>query len=692
MKKDKSIIKTKKDIFFNRELSWLEFNARVLAEAMDSSNPLFERLKFIGIVSSNLDEFFMVRIASLIDVDHHITEITDKARKLMKKQNEYFVNTIVPDLKEAGIIRVKPQSLNTRQIDYIRKFFQKEIIPVLTPIAISEDRAVPVFTNMRMYMVVGLVKLSGKSSKKHAVVEIPQNFPRMISLPAVKSYQFVLLEDIFSLFIGDLFAGYEIVDTGLARFTRAAEMTLDEEKDEDFKKVMTEALRMRRKARVVRLEISASKDIIAFLKKKLNITDKDIYEISSWFDLKGISQFVFLPGYEELKQPIWEPKPVVDFETNNDIWKLLRKKDVYVHHPYESFDAVNRFVSEAADDPDVLAIKQTLYRAGKESPIINSLERAAEKGKQVTVLVELKARFDEESNIEWARRLETAGASILYGVTGVKTHAKVCLVVRRESDGIKRYVHLSTGNYNEKTARLYSDIGMFTSDEDISNDATALFNMITGYSQPIDWSKLAVAPYGLRRNLMRLITREAMRSTKAHPGLIIAKMNSLSDPAIIEDLYKASQSGVQIKLNIRGICCLKPGIKNLSENIEVVSIVDMFLEHSRIFYFANGGDEEVYLSSADWMPRNLDRRIEVLFPIDDNKIKKELIELLRLYFKDNVKSWRLLSNGSYKKIEKDKKSRFRIQEYLQEKSIKKEELLLKTKPKELKPQKPFTRS
>ncbi len=683
---------TKKDRFINRELSWLEFNARVLAEAMDPSNPLLERLKFIGIVSSNLDEFFMVRIASLIDTDPDIPVITKKAGKLIKKQNECFLNTIVSELKASGIVRLQPESLSTKQIDYLSKFFTRELLPVLTPVAFSEDRPVPVFANLRMYMVVGLVKSSRKSSKKYAVVEIPQNFPRMISLLAEKGYQFILLEDIVSLFLEDLFVGYEIVDKGLARFTRAAEMTLDEEKDEDFKKVMTEALRMRRKARIVRLEVSASKDMLKFIKRRLSISDNDTYEIDSWLDLKGISQLAFQSGFDEFKQPNWEPKPVSYFEKSDNIWKLLKEKDLIVHHPYESFDVVNRFISEAADDPDVLGIKQTLYRAGKDSTIINSLVRAAEKGKQVTVLVELKARFDEESNIEWARRLEIAGASVLYGVAGVKTHAKACLVIRREPEGIKRYVHLSTGNYNEKTTRLYSDIGFFTSDEDIANDITALFNMITGYSQPVDWSKIEVAPYGLRRKLKRLIKREAMRSTKGHPGLIIAKMNSLSDPKIIDALYKASKAGVQIKLNVRGICCLKPGIKNMSENIEVVSIVDMFLEHSRIFYFANGGDDEVYLSSADWMPRNLDRRIEVMFPVEDKKNKKEIIEIVKSYFRDNVKSWRLLPDGSYKKVRTDSKTKFHVQNYLREKATENEKLLLKFKPKQLKPQKPVRRS
>jgi polyphosphate kinase len=602
--------------------------------------------------------------------------------------HQHFLEKIVPELETAGMTRIKPQILDEKQLNYVKKMFDKELLPVLTPVAISDDRTFPMLNNLRLYLILSLVDVSQKSSKKFAVVEIPQNFPRIISLPDGKGYPFILLEDIVSLYCASLFSGYEIVEKGIMRLTRGAELTFDEEKDEDFMKIMAEALRLRRSASVVRLEISAPQEICQFFKEKLSLSASEVYETNAWLDLKGISQLSIQLGFDEIKRPVWIPKRKPEFEKSDDFWKLLREKSLYIIHPYETFEVVNRFVSMAADDPDVLAIKQTLYRAGQDSALIQSLERAAEKGKQVTVLVELKARFDEEKNIEWARKLETAGASVLYGVAGLKTHAKVCLVIRRERDGIKRYVHLSTGNYNERTARLYSDVGYFTSDENLAGDISAFFNMITGYSQPIPWSKIEVAPYGMRTKFIRLILREAMRSTKETPGLIMAKMNSLVDPQIIEALYRASKSNVQIKLNVRGICCLKPGIKDLSENIEVVSVVDMFLEHSRIFYFSNGGDEELYLSSADWMPRNLDRRLEIMFPIEDKQNKKELVELLSLYFKDNVKAWQLLSGGSYKKIDAGTKKKFRIQEYLCKQATDADELLNRSFPRELKPQKP----
>lgn len=657
------------DRFFNRELSALEFNARVLAEARDPALPLLERLKFIGIVSSNLDEFFMVRGASFDPTDPILRRVLDKARQLIEEQNQHFVQEMVPALEAGGLIRLKWEALAPTQLDYVRTFFQKELLPVLTPIALPEERPVPALANLRLYMMVELASPASASAKQYAVIEIPSNFPRVVFLPAEKGHPFVLLEDVVSFFVKELFLGYDIVQQGLMRLTRAAEISWDEEKDEDFMKVMTEALRQRRQAAIVRLETSVTGEMAGFLKKKLDLGDEDLVRIPSWFDLKGISPLAFQPGFEELKRPAWEPKPVADFERNEDVWKILKEKNIVVLHPYESFDSVHRFISTAADDPDVLAIKQTLYRMGPNSPLTRSLERAAEKGKQVTVLIELKARFDEENNMEWARRLQMAGATVLYGVAGLKTHAKACLVVRREPEGIKRYVHLSTGNYNERTARLYSDIGFFSSQEDLANDLSAFFNMITGYSQPLSWTKIEVAPYGLRRKLLRLIKRESMRSSPERPGIIMAKMNSLSDPAMIEALYHASKAGVQIKLNVRGICCLRPGVKGLSDTIEVISIVDQFLEHSRIFYFFNGGEEEVFLSSADWMSRNLDRRIEMMFPIEDPDNKKKLLEVLKLYFRDNVKAWKLSPEGTYQKVEPGTKRKLRAQEVLCERTM-----------------------
>jgi polyphosphate kinase len=404
--------------------------------------------------------------------------------------------------------------------------------------------------------------------------------------------------------------------------------------------------------------------------------------------MRSAAQLAFQPGLDELKNPAWEPRAAGDLDEADDVWAAIRAKDTLIFQPYESFDSFTRILNEAARDPDVLAIKQTLYRTGSRSLVIAALEKAAENGKQVTVLVELKARFDEETNIEWARRLEAVGATVLYGIVGLKTHAKICMIVRREPDGIRRYVHLSTGNYNEKTARIYSDFSLITADEEISRDAAAFFNVITGFSQPTGFAKLELAPFGLRKRIQRLILRESMRANSGGTGLIIAKMNSLVDPLTIEALYKASQAGVKIRLNVRGVCCLRPGVKGMSENIEVVSVVDMFLEHARLFYFYNDGEEEVYLSSADWMPRNLDRRIELLFPISSAPLRKEALETLKLYFKDNVKSWVLQSDGSYKKREAGDEKRFRVQEFLCRKYADKKSSSKRSPILDLKPQKP----
>lgn len=681
------INKNSQEHLLDRELSWLQFNERVLAEAMDPSNPLLERLKFIGIVSSNFDEFFMVRIAGLKSGSENAGQVRAKAQELIKTQNSHFMSALLPELEKAGISRVKKQALNDFQLSYLRNFFTKELFPVLTPIAISENEKIPTLGNLALYMVAALLK-PGSSKQDFAVIEIPKNLPRMIALPQSAGFSFVLLEDIVSLFMSELFTGYEIVDQGLMRLTRGAEFNIDEDRDDDFAQVMSEALRARRHGDIVRAELAASPALAKSLKTMLELSDEVICPVESWFDLKTISQIAFQPGFDEFKRLEWGPRASVEFADADDVWELIKQKDVCLQHPYESFDAFLQFINAASIDPDVLAIKQTLYRAGKDSAVMRALERAAENGKQVTALVELKARFDEERNIEWAKRLEIAGANVLYGVRGLKTHAKACLVIRRESEGIKRYAHLSTGNYNEKTARLYSDIGIFTSDESITGDLSAFFNMITGFSEPANWNKIDVAPFTLKRKLLRLITRESMRASAEKPGLIMAKMNSLVDPMVIEALYRASQSGVKIKLNVRGICCLKPGVPGLSENIEVTSLVDMFLEHSRIFYFQNGGDEEVYLASADWMPRNLDRRVEIMFPVESKEIKKELTQLLDVYFKDNVKSWKLLSDGSYKKIESDSKKKFRAQEFLCKRILEREENSLKAPPRELKPQKP----
>jgi polyphosphate kinase len=675
--------------FLDRELSALEFNARVLAEGMDPSTPLLERLKFIGIVSSNMDEFFMVRVASLKAAGTPMEAVRRKAIELLERRNDYFLKTLVPELAGAGFVRMLPESCNPSQLEFLSNYFQKEVLPVLTPIAIADDRPMPTLANLRLYFVAGLLVPGAKAVPKYAVVEIPHKiFRRMVYLPTDRGHPFVLIEDLISAFAASLFPGHEVVEKGSMRLTRGAELSIDEEKDDDFARVMTEALRERRTGDIVRLEVSVNAPWSAFLREKLQIAAEDVVVNPSWLDLKSIARLAHQPGFDPLKRPSWQPRVLPAFAKSRDLWSLLNTKNILISHPYESFDAVLRFVDEAADDPDVLAIKQTLYRADQNSAIVRALERAAEKGKRVTVLVELKARFDEESNIGWAKRLTTAGASVLYGIAGLKTHAKVCLVIRREREGIKRYVHVGTGNYNENTSALYSDIGYFSSNDDLANDLSAFFNMITGYSQPIPWAKIEVAPFGLRRKLLRMIRRESLRSTPEKPGLIRAKMNSLADTDLIEALYQASRAGVRIELNVRGICRLRPGVPHLSENIRVISLVDQFLEHSRIFYFSNGGEEEIYLSSADWMPRNLDRRIELLVPIDDPGGKKELIEILDVYFRDNTKTWSLQPDGRYAKLEPGKGKKVRAQEVLCQRALTAEDILLKSMPAELKPQRP----
>ena len=674
--------------YSDRELSWIRFNARVLAEAMDASNPVLERLRFIGIVSSNFDEFFMVRVASVPETAPLLSEIYQQAFSLIRKQQLYFKEMLVPELEAAGIVRVLPQALNEKQLLYVKNLFLTEFLPLLTPLAVHEEQPFPNLANLSLYRIFEVTEASDLAAKHYALVEIPKNCPRMITLPSESVHAFILIEDVVGLFAQELFRGFMVGRQGTLRATRCAEFTIDEEKDEDLAKLVSEALQSRRESPIVRLEIDAPDDMPARLKQKMNLKEHRIFKGEGWPDLKSISQLAFQPGFEKLKRLEWTPRPVLEMTEARDLWGLLKEKDVLVHYPYDSFSAFLRFISAAAEDPDVMAIKQTLYRTGHHSPVINALEKAVESGKQVTVLVELKARFDEEQNIEEAKRLERAGATVLYGVVGLKTHSKVCLVVRRETAGIKRYLHLGTGNYNEKTAQGYSDLNLFTSQEELASDVSSFFNLMTGFSSHGHFLKLEIAPYGLRRRLLRLIFRESAQTSSERPGLIVAKMNSLVDKEIIDALYRASQKGVQIKLNVRGICCLRPGVKGLSENIEIMSIVDMFLEHSRLFYFSNGGDEEVYLSSADWMPRNFDKRLELMFPVEDKKNKKELIQLLGLYFKDNTKAWVLSPDGEYKKKEKGEERKFRVQEYLCQKAIENEALLSRQPLLELIPQRP----
>lgn len=672
---------------FNRELSWLEFNARVLGEAMEPTTPLLDRLLFTGIFSSNLDEFFMVRVASLepgSDVD---VAVRAKASALADVQARYFREQLVPELEQAGIRRVRPEFLEADQLDFVHRLFDHEIFPVVSPVALTGQRSAPALGNLSMYMVVAMTAVRGLAIREYAVIEVPPNLSRMIVLPGTSGYAFILLEDVLRMHIDRFFQGYDIESISMMRLTRGAEMSLDEERDEDFAKVMAEALRERRRGEVMRLEVEAPADVTVFLQHKLGVAMERVYQVRDWFDLKRISTLAFLPGFDRYRRTKWVPCENSAVPKDEDIWSVMQKQDVLLHLPYESFDPVLRLVAEAADDPDVLAIKQTLYRTASDSQLVRSLERAAENGKRVTVLVELKARFDEAENIQWARRLERAGASVVYGLANLKTHAKACLIVRREADGIRRYAHLGTGNYNESTARLYSDLGLLTCDEDMTSDISALFNMMTGFSRPSGLKKLTIAPLYLRKELLRLIHREARRGREGAPCGITAKMNSLADDELIEALYEASRAGVPIRLNIRGICRLVPGVPGRSETIEVVSIVDRFLEHSRVFQFRNGGEDEVYLASADWMSRNLDRRVETMFPIEDAGLRDEVIEILDVYFRDDVKSWTLHADGTYTRRRPGAEP-FRAQEYLWNKSFDKAQRLKKSQQRELRPRRP----
>ncbi len=670
--------------YIDRELSWLDFNERVLGEALDESNPLLERLKFIGIVSSNLDEFFMVRVAGLRPSDLIYAKVYTKAFMLMNRQSRYFIDHLVEALDDADIVRVRPDELNAADLSFLEKVFKNDLMPLLTPIAVRDDSDLSLLINLSLYQIYEIT--NEKEEIKYAVVEVPKIYSRMIRMPSTRGRKFILSEDLISIFAEQLFTGYEIKTKGLLRVTRAMDLSVDEENDQDFAKVVTEALRTVRQNHVVRLEVAASNSTIDFLKEKLDLTDERIFRQTGWFDLQMIASLAFEPGFAHLKRESWNPQHVAELEQREDIWSLLKEKDMLIHQPYESFDAFLHFLKQASMDLDVLAIKMTLYRTANPSAVVKYLERAVENGKRVTVLVELKARFDEKRNVEWAKRLVNSGATVLYGVAKLKTHSKACLVIRREADGIKRYVHLSTGNYNEKTAQIYSDLSFFSAREDLTSDIAAFFNVVTGYSQPIDFSKIAIAPFGLRRKFERLTMREAMRSNKRESGIIIAKMNSLVDQRMIDALYKASQAGVKILLNVRGICCLRPGVKGLSENIEVVSVIDMFLEHSRIFYYYNGGEEDIYLSSADWMPRNFDRRIELMFPVEDLHLKKEIKSILLLYFKDNQKLWVLNNDGRYEKKHSDEKP-FHVQRYLCEIAAKKASMK-RISPLDIKPKMP----
>ena len=655
----------------NRELSWIKFDRRVLNEARDKSIPLLERLKFVSITSSNLDEFFMVRVASLKDMVHagykkrdiagmtateQLTAINKETRKLVDLQYSTYNRSLIPLLNQKGIYIIdKHEALTDKQAEFVDQYFMENVYPVVTPMAVDASRPFPLIRNKTLNIAALLLNKKEKGETVFATVQVPGVLPRIVQIPGEEgTVSFILLEQIIERNIQKLFSNYEILCAYPYRIMRNADLTIDEDEASDLLKEIQNKLKMRQWGEVIRLEVEEKidKKLLNFLKSELKIASEDIFEINGPIDLTFLMKMYGIDGYDDLRYPPYTPQRVPEIEPGSSIFDAIRKGDIFLHHPYETFEPVVDFIRQASVDPDVLAIKQTLYRVSGNSPIISSLAQAAENGKQVTVLVELKARFDEEHNIVWAKKLEQAGCHVIYGLVGLKTHSKIALVVRREEDGIRRYVHLGTGNYNDSTAKLYTDCGIFTCKESIGEDATAVFNMLSGYSEPLSWNELILAPYWLRNKFLKLIRRETKYAQHGEEARIVAKMNSLCDPGIIAALYEASASGVKIDLIVRGICCLKVGIPGVSDNITVRSIVGNFLEHSRIFYFHNGGDSEIYMGSADWMPRNLDRRVEIIFPVIEEELKKKAYHILEVELMDNVKAHILGADGEYDKIDK----------------------------------------
>ena len=655
----------------NRELSWIKFDERVLSEARDKNIPLLERLKFISITSSNLDEFFMVRVASLKDMVHanykkrdiagmtateQLTAINEATRELVNTQYSTYMRSLIPLLNKEGIYLLDAhEDLTEEQGKFVDRYFEESVYPVLTPMAVDASRPFPLIRNKTLNIAALLTGKQSEGETVFATVQVPSVLPRLVQIPTEDgSTCFILLEQIIERNIRVLFSNYNVLCAYPYRVMRNADLTIDEDEASDLLKEIQNKLKMRQWGEVIRLEIEdmADKKLLKFLKTELKVADEDIFRIAGPIDLTFLMKVYGIEGYDQLRYKPYTPQRVPEIAPEDNIFDAIRRGDIFLHHPYETFDPVVDFIRQASKDPDVLAIKQTLYRVSGNSPIISSLAQAAENGKQVTVLVELKARFDEEHNIVWAKKLEQAGCHVIYGLVGLKTHSKIALVVRREEDGIRRYVHLGTGNYNDSTAKLYTDCGIFTCKESIGEDATAVFNMLSGYSEPLSWNELILAPYWLRDKFIKLIDREKKHAKNGGEARIIAKMNSLCDPGIIEALYEASAAGVKIDLIVRGICCLRVGIPGVSENITVRSIVGNFLEHSRIFYFWNDGDTEIYMGSADWMPRNLDRRVEIIFPVLETSLKEKALHILEVELADNMKARVLGADGKYEKLDR----------------------------------------
>lgn len=673
--------------YFNREFSWLEFNRRVLSEGLDPRTPLLERLKFLGIFSSNLDEYFMVRVAILKkQIEAEVNKLTPDGRTPQKQldginqkllpmvslQHKFFEQTLRPELVKNGIHILNYIDLNQKQKIYLQNYFEEHIFPVLTPLAIDASHPFPYLSNLSLNLAV-MLKNPETQEDLLARIKVPKILPRFLPLPEklqvqeknkIVNWMGVTLEQIIAHNLGALFPGMDIQEYHLFRITRDADLSVQEDEGDDLLLVIEKELRKRRiGGTVVRMEINPTmpSTLKKILMEKLELLEKDVYTVDGLLDLKDLMSFMGLP-LPELKDPNWAstiPQRLrnhgdlivtSDQNKNNgiDFFSVIRQKDVLVHHPYHSFtNTVQSFITQAAHDPNVLAIKMTLYRTSGDSPIVNALIAGAENGKQVAALVELKARFDEENNIQWARKLEQSGVHVVYGLAGLKTHTKIVMVVRQEEGHIRRYVHIGTGNYNPKTAKFYTDLGLFSSRPELGADLTDLFNFLTGYSRQQSYRKLLIAPVNMRDRFIKLINREIENCQKGKTGRIVAKMNSLVDSKIIAKLYEASQVGVKIDLIIRGICCLRPGLEGVSENIKVISIIGRYLEHSRIFYFYNNAQEEVYIGSADWMPRNLDRRVEAITPIEDPDLTKELQEIMGILLSDNRQAWDLQSDGEY---------------------------------------------
>ena len=667
--------------YTNRELSWILFDHRVLNEARDKNIPLFERLKFLSITASNLDEFFMIRVASLKDMVNarygkpdiagmtpaeQLAALDRAIHELVELQYSTYNRSLMPKLRQNGLqIIGRHEDLSREEAEFADKYFAENVYPVLTPMAVDSSRPFPLIRNKTLNIAALVHKKNSREEMEFATVQVPGVLSRIVQLPSgSKGKKVILLEEIIERNMHKLFLNYDIVCAHPFRIMRNADLTIEEEEAADLLKEIEKQLKKRQWGQAIRLEVEEGCDgrLLKIIKDELQMEEQNIYAIDGPLDLTVLMKLYGMEGFEHLKAPGYTPQPVPELPSGCKIFDRIRKKDILLHHPYQTFEPVVEFIRQAARDPEVLAIKQTLYRVSGNSPIIAALAQAAENGKQVTVLVELKARFDEEHNIVWARMLEKAGCHVIYGLVGLKTHSKITLVVRREEDGIRRYVHLGTGNYNDATAKLYTDIGLLTCSEYIGEDATAVFNMLSGYSEPLMWNRLSLAPLWLKDRFLQLIRRERKYAQEGRPARIIAKMNSLCDRDIIAALYKASAAGVKIDLIVRGICCLKVGIPGVSENITVRSIVGNFLEHSRIFYFENDEHYEIYCGSADWMPRNLERRVEILFPVEKPELKEELLHILQSQLRDNVKASVLTSDGVYEKVSRRGKSRFQSQE------------------------------